>query len=97
VGSAASVQQFAKRCPKLQEVQPYYDAAIAARHIRVPVHCACALFDPTVAPAGQFAIYNAIQAPKSLFVLTAGHHSYPGMESEQAELQQECHNFFRDL
>jgi len=96
-GSAVSVQQFSKKCPKLHEVLRYYDAAIAARYIRVPMHCDCALFDPAVAPAGQFAIYNAIPSTKSLLVLTAGHHPHPDRKSEEAEVQRNCHNFFRDL
>ena len=97
VGSAASVQQYSKRCPALTEVLKYYDAATAARHIRIPVHCACALFDPSVAPAGQFAIYNALAGPKELFVLQAGHHPYPGQAAEETRLRQDLYNFFRDI
>ena len=96
-GSAASVQRFASKDPKVLDVLRYYDAAIAARHIRIPVHCACAVLDPSVAPPCQFAIYNALGGPRSLQVLAAGHHSHPGETREAAELRREVHNFFRDL
>jgi len=97
VGSAASVQWFARKAPQVSDTLAYYDAAIAARHIGIPMHCACALFDPSVAPAGQFAIYNALPGPKELFVLPAGHHSYSGQPERERELLREIHNFFRDL
>ncbi len=97
VGSAASVQAFLPKCPSLGEVLAYYDAAVAARRVRIPVHCACATFDPAVAPAGQFAIYNALAGPKELFVLSAGHHAHPGLKDEESQLRRELNNFFRDL
>ena len=97
VGSAWSVQQFLKKCPKAMEVQRYYDAALAARYMRVPVHCACALFDPMVAPAGQFSIFNALPGEKELFVLTAGHYAHASQEQEKIELWRKINNFFRDL
>lgn len=96
-GSAASVQQFAKKHPRVLETLRYYDAAVAARFVRQPVHCACAKFDPSVAPAGQFAVYNALGGEKRLFTLTAGHHAHPGQVEEERKLLQEIDNFFRDL
>lgn len=97
VGSAAAVRDFARRCPRVLDVLPYYDAAVAARHVRIPTHCACALFDPMVAPAGQFAIFNALSGPRELFVLTAGHHDYPGQSGEVLELRRNLYNFFADM
>ncbi len=97
VGSAASVQRFARRHPRVRETLAYFDAAVAARFLRIPVHCACAGFDPSVAPAGQYAIYNALAGPKSLFRLAAGHHPYSTQEAEERELLQEIDNYFRDL
>ncbi len=97
-GSARSVQQFlSKHSGNVDCVLALHDASLAARHIRQPVHSACALFDPSVAPAGQFAIHNALAGPKRLMVLTAGHHQYPGMAVENRRLRQELHNFFRDI
>lgn len=96
-GSAAAIQQIVKNRPQIMQTLRYYDAAIAAKYIHIPVNCACALFDPSVAPAGQFAIYNAITAPKELFLLTAGHFSYPNQQEENAQLWRNLNIFFRDL
>lgn len=97
VGSGASVQHHLRRKPERLEVLRWFDAALAARYVHIPVHCACALFDPAVAPAGQFAIYNALAGPKQLFVLRAGHHEHPDSPAEEAAMKQELHLFFRDL
>lgn len=97
VGSAASVQQYVRQRPQVLEVLRYYDAAVAARHVRMPVHAACAVFDPAVAPAGQFAIFNSIPSEKQLFVLEAGHHAHPRQDEETARLRQELHTFFAAL
>lgn len=96
-GSAASVQQFAKRHPSVVETLAYFDAAVAARRIRIPVLAACAKLDPAVAPPGQFAIHNALGGPKELFVLEAGHHDWPGAAAERERLRQKIHDFFRDI
>lgn len=96
-GSAASVQRFVFKHPRVMEVLRYYDAAVAARHVTIPVHCACALFDPSVAPASQFSIFNSLAGPKSLHVLSAGHHAYPAQDEENRELRQEINNFFADM
>jgi cephalosporin-C deacetylase len=93
-GSGASVQAFARRHVHVAETLAYYDAAIAARHIRQPMHVAAALFDPVVAPPGQFAIYNALPGPKELFVLTAGHFDYPEAAAENRKLLSEIRGFF---
>lgn len=97
VGSAASVQRFARMHPGIMHTLPYFDAASAARFIRQPMHFACAKFDPAVAPAGQFAVFNAVPGEKSLFTLTAGHHPYANQPHEERELLREIDNFFRDL
>ncbi len=80
-GSGLGVQQYAKKHPEIVErTLPYYDAAVAARHITVPTLCACALFDPAVAPPGQFGVYNALSEHlRSLFVLAGGHIEFPGV------------------
>lgn len=93
-GSGASVRAMHRRQPALVErTLSYHDAAVAARWIEVPVHFACALFDPMVAPPGQFAIYNAVRGEKELFVLRAGHFPYPGQAAEERELLQKVHQF----
>ena len=75
----------------------YYDAALAARHIRVPMHVAAALFDPVVAPPSQFAIYNALAGPKELFVLDGGHFDYPERSPQECRLFEDLQRFFQAL
>lgn len=85
-GSGEAVRKLYQRSPEILDVLRYYDAAIHARFIRQPTLSACALFDPAVPPPGQFAVYNAMTCPKKLFVLTAGHFSYPEEAAENTEL-----------
>ena len=97
-GSAHSVQQFYCQHKKMTlNTLRYYDAAIAAKRIDQPIHCALATFDPCVAPPGQFAIYNALSCEKHLFLLEAGHHSYPNQAQQETELLTELDAFFTTL
>ncbi|MGB0415534.1 MAG: acetylxylan esterase [Coraliomargarita sp.] len=97
-GSGAAVQAAWKRKRALVEsTLAYYDAAVAATRIQVPVHFACAVFDPMVAPPGQFAVYNAVQGEKELFVFRAGHFDYPELPKQEADLLEELEQFFQDL
>lgn len=97
-GSANSVQQYyCQHKKQTLKVLRYYDAAIAAKHITMPVHCACARFDPCVAPPGQFAIYNALPNNRQLFVLEAGHHDYPNKAQQEQQLLHELNRFFAPL
>jgi cephalosporin-C deacetylase len=97
-GSAHSVQQFYRSHKKMTlKVLRYYDAALAAKRITMPMHCACAKFDPCVAPPGQFAIYNALPGQKRLFILDAGHHSYPKQAQQEYELINQLDAFFSSL
>jgi len=77
-GSATGVQDYVQKHPGVAEkTLCFFDAAIAIRHVKVPVHFTCALFDPCVCPPGQFAIYNgAPERLRALFVQVAGHHEY---------------------
>lgn len=97
-GSGQSVQRFYRTHKKpTLKVLRYYDAALAAKRITMPIHCACATFDPCVAPPGQFAIYNALSGEKQLFVFDAGHHSYPNQAQQERELINELDAFFASL
>jgi len=97
-GSAASVQAFDRRHPGVAHpALERCDAAIAARHVSVPIHCACALFDPVVAPPGQFAIYNALGGPKELYLLTAGHFGHTREQAEMTGLAAALAGFFAPL
>lgn len=97
-GSTHSLQQFYQARKKLTlQVLRYYDAALAAKRITIPMLCACALFDPYVAPPAQFAIYNALTAEKKLFLLLAGHHQYPEQSQQAQQLLVELADFFAPL
>ncbi len=97
-GSAKSLQQFYRSHKKQTlKVLRYYDAATAAQRISIPMQCACAKFDPCVAPPGQFAIYNALNCQKQLFILDAGHHNYANQTHQQNELLDELNLFFEPL
>ena len=97
IGSAAAVQRYAGATPAALETLAYYDAAVAARQIRQPMHVAAALFDPAVAPPGQFAVYNAIPGDKRLFVLDAGHFDYADQALQERALLAELGDFFAPL
>lgn len=94
LGSGESVRRYVPEHPEAVEVLRYFDAAITAGHFGIPVHVAPALFDPSVPPPGQFAVYNAIRSPKALYVLQAGHFDYPDGSREQHELWLELADFF---
>ena len=97
-GSAHSVQQYYLTHKKQTiKVLRYYDAAIAAKRIAAPVHFACALYDPCVAPPGQFAIHNSVSNEKQLYVLEAGHHSYANQIDQEKELMGQLQSFFSEL
>ena len=97
-GSARSIQQYYRGHKKQTlKVLRYYDAALAAKRITMSIHCACAKFDPCVAPPGQFAIYNALPGEKHLFILDAGHHNYPNQAQQEYELINELDAFFAPL
>ncbi|MGZ8227353.1 MAG: acetylxylan esterase [Methylococcaceae bacterium] len=97
-GSANSLQQYYRRHKKQTlKVLRLYDAALAAKRIAIPMHCACAKFDPCVAPPGQFAIYNALPGEKHLFTLDAGHHNYPNQQRQEQQLIHELDVFFAPL
>jgi len=96
-GSANAVQQYAKNHPQVLTTLSYYDAAIAAQYIKIPVHVAAALYDPVVAPPGQFAIYNSLINEKSLFILEAGHAQYSAQKVQEKTLLNQLNQFFHDL
>jgi cephalosporin-C deacetylase len=97
VGSAAAVTDYQKCHGHVLKTLSFYDAAVAVGHLRQPAHIAVALFDPAVAPPGQFAVYNAIPGPKSLFVLAAGHFDWPGRAEQEEQLRTELKEFFAAL
>lgn len=100
LGSARSVQEYyhsTQDKKKTLDTLRYFDAAIAAKHITMPIHNACAVYDPYVIPPGQFSVFNALTANKQLLILKAGHHSYPEQKEQEAILLNELDEFFAPL
>ncbi|MBC9715875.1 acetylxylan esterase [Streptomyces sp. TRM66268-LWL] len=96
VGSGATVRRYHAQHPEVLDVLRYFDAATAATRIRKPVLAAPALFDPSVPPPGQFAVYNGLPADsgRALHVLDAGHFEWPGAKASTAELARAKGEFF---
>ncbi|MEU1906524.1 acetylxylan esterase [Streptomyces hygroscopicus] len=87
VGSGAAVRDRYLSKPEVLDVLAYFDAATAARHLRIPVQVAPALFDPSVPPPGQFAVFNALAGLKELHVVPAGHfYDFPEAADEYKKL-----------
>lgn len=97
LGSGEAVRSYERRHGHVLDTLRYYDAAVAVRYSRIPVHIAAARFDPVVAPPGQFAIYNNLPDPKGLFVLDAGHGEYPRQWEQERQLLDEIETFFEAL
>jgi cephalosporin-C deacetylase len=95
VGSGEAVRRYQRQTGPVLETLQYFDAAVAARYFKIPVHIAAARFDPAVPPPGQFAIYNALAGPRELFVLAAGHFNHDGLAAESNQLLDALAFFFK--
>lgn len=93
-GSGQAVRQQYLRDPRFLNVLAYYDAAVAARHIRIPTFVAAATYDPSVPPPGQFAVYNALEGPKELFIRQAAHMEWDGRAQEDRRLFERLETWF---
>lgn len=91
-GSGESVRRHVEAHPQARAVLDFFDAAVAARYLDVPMLIGCALWDPAVPPPGQFAVLNAV-AHAEPFVLSAGHTDYPGAEQEDAAWRERVRTF----
>lgn len=97
-GSGQSIQNHYKKVGDLiYKTLSYYDAAVAAKYIKIPVHCGLALVDPAVPSPGQFSIYNALSCHKKEFLLDAGHYPYFGEAEQRKLMHQDIEYFFKDL
>ncbi|WP_093896897.1 acetylxylan esterase [Streptomyces sp. Ncost-T10-10d] len=94
VGSGEAVRGHYREHPEVAQVLRYFDAATAATRLELPTLVAAALFDPSVPPPGQFAVYNALAGERELRVLSAGHFEYEGLATEVAELRAARRGFF---
>jgi cephalosporin-C deacetylase len=95
VGSAEAVQAYLRKHPAAIETLSYFDAAVAAARIAVPMLFAVALFDPAVAPPCQFAVANAPKKFKEIFILDAGHFDYDRGAVQQEVLRDRLRIFLR--
>ncbi|HAS50508.1 MAG TPA: hypothetical protein DCS21_01645 [Gammaproteobacteria bacterium] len=94
VGSGEAVRRYQQQTGRALTTLRYFDAAVAAQSLRIPMHIAAARFDPAVPPPGQFAIYNALAGHRELFVLQTGHFDHGGLVAEEARLQDALAYFF---
>ncbi|MFE7464696.1 acetylxylan esterase [Streptomyces sp. NPDC057499] len=94
IGSGEAVRGYREEHPEVTEVLPYFDAATAATRLELPVLVAAALFDPSVPPPGQFAVYNALAGERELQVMDAGHFEYEGTAADVAGLQAARSRFY---
>lgn len=94
-GSGEFVRLYAQKHPQIiSEVLPYFDAALHARQIKIPVHVECAFFDPAVTPVGQFSVYHSLGGEKKLFAASSGHFEHSGTLAEQLRLRTSIQTFF---
>lgn len=93
-GSGAAVTAHEARHGGTLATLCWYDAAVAARFVRVPVLFGCALFDPAVPPPGQFAVHNAVPGEKRLVTFAAGHFEYPGASADDRRRLDHSRDFF---
>ncbi|MGL6259535.1 acetylxylan esterase [Vibrio sp. WXL210] len=96
VGSTQALIDFKDKA-LLAKTLPYFDTSVAARYLTQPTHWGLALFDPFVAPPGQFSAFNACLSPKKLTVLDAGHFDYQGKVQQLRAMKQNVHRFFNQL
>lgn len=96
VGSGEAVRQYAQSHPDVLDVLGYFDASVAASHLRIPTMAVPACFDPAVPPPGQFAVVNAIAGPKVVHVRATGHFDHPGVLREDLVERRALVSFLQD-
>jgi len=92
-GSGEAVRQHLVQHPEHRPMLDYFDAAIAAGSITIPVHVEAAQMDPAVDPRGQFAVYHALAGAKRLAVYTAGHADFDGSAREGVAVEAQVQAF----
>lgn len=81
-GSGEAVRQYHRLHPEVTEVLAWYDAAVAAKHLRCPTLIAPADSDPAVPGPGQWSVAEAVPGGV-IHRLTAGHPT-PANEAARA-------------
>ena len=92
-GSGEAVRRYYEKHPEVVNVLAFYDAAVSAGHIDIPVLVSPALFDPAVPPPGQFAVANAIP-DHQLFIFSAGHFTHAGEVQENQAFRDVLERWF---
>jgi cephalosporin-C deacetylase len=72
-GSGEAVRRHLMQSPRDRATLGYFDAAVAARLVTIPVLVCAARLDPAVDARGQFAVYHGLAGPRRLVVRSAGH------------------------
>ena len=95
-GSGESCRKYILEHPEARKVLAYFDASVSAKYITIPVCCAPALFDPCVAPVGQFSVCNSIKDEyKTVYIREVGH--YPATEKDlelEKKVEEWCGKMF---
>lgn len=82
-GSGEACRQYVQQHPEALDVLAYFDASASAKYLKIPTFVTPALFDPCVAPVGQFSVANSIpESCRMLFVRETGH--FPPTETDKA-------------
>lgn len=82
-GSGEAVRKYVQEHPEAMEVLAYFDAAVSAKYLRIPAVVVPALFDPCVAPAGQFSVANSIPDKYRIrFIAETGHYARTERDNE---------------
>ncbi len=99
IGSANSVQRFEKKFPGVAcATLQWFDAAVAAKYINIPIVCVCAAYDPVVNPLGQFAVYHQLSSEqKELLAQQCGHVDYEEQAADELMITQHLQDLFEDL
>jgi len=84
VGSAFAVRQRWLQEPEIAKTLEYFEAVFCLRRLRIPTVFACACFDPSVPPPGQWAAANSHPGPKRISEFPTGHFDAPHPEDERA-------------
>ena len=94
-GTGEAVRRHVAEHPESMDVLIWFDAAIAAKHIRIPTVAVSALFDPCVSVAGQFSVVNSIPEEHRIrFVSETGH--FPRTERDR-EIYAEAEKRYMEL
>ncbi len=82
IGSGAGLRRRLATDPSILHVLAYFDAMTAARRVTTPTIVCAALWDPSVPPPGQFAVYHGLAGEKQLVVQDAAHTDFPGQQAQ---------------